>query len=386
MRRLRLGPPRTLRLRLALLYGSLFLATGLLLLAITYALVAGTTPWTPVEPPDPVLPSGPAPPLPGIDLQLAEQRHAYLRLLLVASGVALALMTVLSVWLGWLMAGRALRPLRAMAETAREISASDLHRRLGAPGPSDEIKELADTFDALLDRLESAFEAQRRFVANASHELRTPLTFERALLEITLADPDASAADLRAACERVLAGNEEQEKLIEALLTLARSQRGLDRRVPLDLAVHAGECLELARPEGLHLTSDLAPAPATGDPSLVARLIGNLVDNALRHNTPGGSVLVRTSLEDGLPTLRVRNTGPVIRPDQLDLIFQPFQRLGSTRLNGHEGQGIGLSIVTAIASAHHAALTATPLPEGGLDIRVSFPAPRTRARTTPAAG
>ncbi|RSO49994.1 two-component sensor histidine kinase [Streptomyces sp. WAC 06725] len=377
----------TIRLRLTLLYGALFLVTGVLLLTVVYLLVAGRPPWSGVEPPNPpaasVTPSGlgaaTGVPAPTVDLeqQLQQQRSDYLEKLLTSSGIALALLTFLSVWLGWVVAGRALRPLRTMADTAKAISANDLHRRLSAPGPSDEIKDLADTFDALLDHLEGAFEAQRRFVANASHELRTPLTFERSLLEITLADPDASAAELRETCVRVLGSNARQEKLIEALLTLARSQRGLDRRVPADLAALAAEYLEQPRagdgPPGVRIDSELAPAAVLGDPPLLERLIINLVDNAVRHNVPDGRVRVWTGLRGNRPALRVRNTGPEILPSQIELIFQPFQRLRTTRLGGHEGQGIGLSIVAAIAAAHDARLHAEPLPDGGLEIRVEFP-------------
>ncbi|MEU7203043.1 ATP-binding protein [Streptomyces sp. NPDC045470] len=375
----------TIRLRLTLLYGALFLVTGVLLLTVVYLLVAGRPPWAGVEPPAPpaasVAPSGLGAdvPAPTVDLEpyLQQQRSDYLRKLLTSSGIALVLLTFLSVWLGWLMAGRALRPLRTMADTAKDISASDLHRRLGAPGPSDEIKDLADTFDALLDHLEAAFEAQRRFVANASHELRTPLTFERSLLEITLADPRASAAELRETCVRVLGSNARQEKLIEALLTLARSQRGLDRRVPVDLAALAADHLDRPRdadgPPGVRIGGELAPAAVLGDPPLVERLIVNLVDNAVRHNVPDGQVRVWTGRCAGRPALSVRNTGPQVLPSQVELIFQPFQRLRATRLGGHDGQGIGLSIVAAIAAAHDAELHAEALPEGGLEIRVEFP-------------
>ncbi|MEU2791848.1 ATP-binding protein [Streptomyces sp. NPDC007100] len=374
----------TIRLRLTLLYGVLFLVTGVLLLTVVYLLVAGRPPWAGADLPTPPAASGASgglgvpDPAAGLEERLRQQRSGYLKELLTASGIALALLTFLSVWLGWLMAGRALRPLRTMAHTAKAISANDLHRRLGAPGPSDEIKELADAFDALLDHLEGAFEAQRRFVANASHELRTPLTFERSLLEITLADPDASAAELRETCLRVLGSNTRQGKLIEALLTLARSQRGLDRRVPVDLAAPAAECLGRPHtadgPPGVRLCGDLAPAAVMGDPPLVERLIANLVDNAVRHNVPGGEVRVWTGLHEGRPALRVRNTGPKVLPAQVEFIFQPFQRLHAARLGGHDGQGIGLSIVAAIAAAHDADLHAEPLPEGGLEIRVDFPA------------
>lgn len=375
----------TIRLRLTLLYGALFLATGVLLLAVTYVLVAHTPPWADIAPPtapELTLPdrAGPAPQVssPSVELQdqLARQRAHDLRQLLVASGIALALMTFVSVGLGWLMAGRALRPLRAMAVTAKSISANDLHQRLDTQGPADEIKDLSDTFDKLLDHLQDAFETQRRFVANASHELRTPLTFERSLLEVALADPDATTADLRNACQRVLTSNQQQGNLIEALLTLARSQRGLGRRTHLDLAVLTDALLDGAQANivpGLRIETDLNHAPITGDPPLVERLIANLVDNALRHNVADGSVTVWTGVHAGQSTLRVRNTGPVILPAQVDTLFQPFQRLEATRTNGQGGLGIGLSIVAAIATAHDAELHALPLPHGGLDIRTSFP-------------
>jgi signal transduction histidine kinase len=364
----------TIRLRLTVLYGVLFLVAGFSLLTVTYALVAYGPPWTAVKAPTPPTPPaefGPGPKPPDLDLQdrLAGQRAEYLRGLLMASGVALLFMTLLSVWLGWLTAGRVLRPLRAMAVAAKAISANDLHRRLSAPGPADEIKDLADTFDELLDHLESAFEAQRRFVANASHELRTPLTFERSLLEVSLADP---AADLRGVCVRILASNERQGKLIEALLTLARSQRGLDRRTHLDLAILAEEVLDLSIDADHRIEADLNPAPVLGDSSLVERLITNLLDNAARHNVSGGKIMIWTGLDDGRPSLRISNTGPVVPPDQVDMIFQPFQRLQATRLNGHEGWGVGLSIVAAITSAHDAELRAEALPDGGLTVRIYF--------------
>ena len=375
----------TIRLRLTLLYGALFLATGVLLLTVTYLLVAHTPSWAEVTPPrapELTLPSGAGPalqvPSPAVasQEQLARQRADDLRQLFVASGIALALMTFVSVGLGWLMAGRVLHPLRTMAVTAKSISANDLHQRLHQHGPADEIKELADTFDTLLDHLQAAFEAQRRFVANASHELRTPLTFERSLLEVALADPEATAANLRNACQRVLTSNQQQGKLIEALLTLARSQRGLDRRTQLDLAVLTDALLDRAQAStatGLRIEADLDPALITGDPPLVERLIANLVDNALRHNVTNGSVTVWTGIHAGRPTLRVRNTGPVILPTQVDTLFQPFQRLQATRADGQDGFGIGLSIVAAIATAHEAEVHAQPLPHGGFDVHISFP-------------
>ena len=380
---------RTIRLRLTLLYGGMFLGSGAVLLTVVYLLVTrGVLGSGLVTPTPPVTPSGGLTvttprvqqPATHIDFgaELARERSDFQHELLLASCLALVLLALASVCLGWLMTGRALRPLRAMAVNAKAISATDLHLRLAAPGPSDEIKDLADIIDELLSHLEDAFETQRRFVANASHELRTPLTFERSLLEVTLADPDAGPERLREVCKRLLESNEQQEQLIEALLTLARSQRGLDRRAPVDLAVPAGEHLSLVRdsdtPDGVRIESELAPAMTLGDPALVARLVTNLIDNALRHNVPDGWVRVSTGMVAGRPTVRVVNSGPEIPPEHLGRIFQPFQRLHATRVNGRAGQGIGLSIVAAIAAAHDAELRAVPRAEGGgLDVSVAFP-------------
>ncbi|HXT93071.1 MAG TPA: ATP-binding protein [Trebonia sp.] len=387
---------RTIRLRLTLLYGGMFLGCGAVLLAVVYLLVSHGVLGPKIEPPSaPSLSGlgGPAvnPQVQQLDVgaDLAREHEAFLRELLLASLVALLLLAVASVWLGWLMTGRALRPLRAMAVNAKAISATDLHLRLAAPGPQDEIKELADIFDGLLSHLQDAFEAQRRFVANASHELRTPLTFERSLLEVTLADPDVDAKRLLEVCSRLLENNGQQERLIEALLTLARSQRGLDRRVPVDLAVPAKEHLSSVReadapdaPDGVRIEAQLAPAFTSGDPALVARLITNLIDNALRHNVPDGWVRVTTGTVQGRPTMRVANSGPRVAPDQIERIFQPFQRLHATRTGVRAGQGIGLSIVAAIAATHDAEVRAVPRQEGGgLEVSVVFP-----AALVPAAG
>jgi signal transduction histidine kinase len=374
----------SLQLRLTLLYAGLFLLAGAMLLAITYLLVANSRFMG--SPPQPTLPQlsipgggGFAPPGPdiGADLgdRLAAQRARDLQRLLGAGGVALAVMTVLSGGLGWIVARRALRPLRTMAGTARTISERNLHERLAITGTQDEVKELADTFDGLLTRLEGAFEAQRRFVANASHELRTPLTVQRSLIEVALADDGATTGDLRHTCERVLVNNQHQERLIEALLTLARSQRGLDRRLPVDLdQVAAALVGDLDAPGAPRIETDLAAAPTEGDRPLVERLATNLIENAVRHNTPGGWLRVRTGMHQGRPSLWVSNSGPRIRPDQIGTLFQPFQRLGTSRTttDGRDGLGIGLSIVDAIATAHGATIEARPLPEGGLDVLVQF--------------
>ncbi len=260
---------------------------------------------------------------------------------------------------------------------ARELSASNLHERLALAGPNDELRELGDTFDELLARLEASFESQRQFVANASHELRTPLTLERAILEVTLADPAASSASLRAACERVLAIGEQQERMIDALLTLARSERGVVRREPVLLQAVVGDVLrdrreELAR-RGLRLDTQLEDAPTTGDPRLIERLVSNLIDNAVRHNTAGGRVEVATNVESGQTLLRVANSGPVIPADELEQLAQPFHRLGGERTGHREGHGLGLSIISAIATAHGATLTFDAPADGGLRVEVRFP-------------
>ncbi|MFD3523247.1 sensor histidine kinase [Streptomyces sp. NPDC058653] len=365
--------------------------SGVALLAITYFLVANGG-----EARVLLIGNGPPDmPQPDTDMMrrtLKEESHrqraATMHQLLVKSGFALALMSAVSVALGWLTAGRVLRPVRTMTDKARRISERNLHERLAVTGPADELKDLGDTFDSLLARLDSAFDAQKRFVANASHELRTPLTLQRALIEVALADPAADARSLRTVCERVLAAGEHQERLIEALLTLARSQRGLERRRPTDLAPVVAEVLASAAPGGARIERSLAPAWTSGDPRLVERLVTNLVDNALRHNVGVGVgdgdgdgdgdgstpwVRVATGMEGGRPVLRVVNSGPVIPADRVEALFQPFQRYAS-RAGGPDGLGLGLSIVEAVATAHGAGLTAVPGPEGGLDIAVAFPA------------
>jgi signal transduction histidine kinase len=396
-------PRYTIRLRLAVLYSGVYLILGTVLLALIFLSVRYSSHHTilsaqgavaklvvhrgaAVAPSESPLSVGPE----NLALQHARaQAHQLgavavnvnnsdLHWLLILSAVALAIMAVASMALGWLLAGRVLRPLQVITTAARELSATNLHERLALGGPNDELRELGDTFDGLLGRLESSFEAQRRFVANASHELRTPLTLERAILEVTLADPAVSAASLRAACERVLAIGEQQERMIDALLTLARSERGLERREPLLLDTLAGEVLEERREEavrrGLRLDSKLERAPTTGDRQLIERLIANLLDNAIHHNNPHGSVTVTTAVDAGAAVLTVSNTGPVILPDELPSLMRPFQRLGIDRTGHGDGHGLGLSIVEAIATAHGATLTVQPQAAGGLRVEVKFPA------------
>ncbi|MGN9818813.1 sensor histidine kinase [Streptomyces sp. SD11] len=400
--------PQSVRWRLTLLYSGLFAVTGAVLLALTYALVAddqspavsgsgsgsGERP-TPGEAEagtgdkgsGPVVKQGAAAVERYVRERLAVQRNDQLHQLLIESGIALGVMVIASLILGWLVAGRVLAPLRDMAAAARRISADDLHRRLAVSGPDDELKVLADTFDDLLARLEGAFEAQRRFVANASHELRTPLTLQQAVVDVALADPRADAASLRAACLRVRAAGQEQERLIEALLTLARGQRAEPERESVDLAVLTAELL----PEdgsgigpgpgpGPRVDAELTSAPLVGDPHLVGRLVSNLLENAVRHNVPqgaGGWVTVWTGVVDGRASLRIANSGPVVPADQVGALFEPFRRVGVERVRGRsrEGAGLGLSIVAAIVGAHGGVVEARARGEGGLWVEVVFPPP-----------
>jgi len=393
----------TVRFRLTVLYSSLFLAAGASLLAITYLLVdrsATAELFVQGRGGRQIAIRGPAartssrsgrlvrlsPPTAGqlrAARQLSEQaaaQHAHdLHQLLTQSGIALAIMAALAVGCGWLMAGRVLRPLRTMTAATQRITEHSLHERLALPGPADEIRRLADTIDGLLSRLEAAFAAQRRFVASASHELRTPLTLNRALLEIALADPDATAGELRATCEDLLASGEQQERLMEALLTLASSERGLDRRDRFDLAEIAGRTVAAhgarAERQGVRTGLSLSHAEVVGDRDLIERMAANLVDNATRHNVPGGRLEVSTEARDRHSVLTVSNTGPLVPPDQAERLFQPFERLGRDRATHPDGHGLGLSIVRAIVIAHDARLKVRLQPEGGLKVEVRFPRP-----------
>jgi len=313
----------------------------------------------------------------------AAQRAADSHQLLVNSGIALAIVAVLALLAGWLVAGRMLRPIRTITRTARRISSTSLHERLALDGPQDELKELGDTLDNLFARLEAAFEAQRHFVANASHELRTPLTAERTLLQVALDDPDTTIAAWRSTAEEVLASSDEQACLIEALLTLASSESGLTGHQPVDLATTVGMTLLDLQPDidrfGIRLDQETEPATLNGDPLLVERLVANLLTNAVRHNVTGGRLEVRTGVKEGRAVLSVANTGPLIPPAEVDRLFQPFQRLDRRRANYKDGHGLGLSIVRAIATAHDATLTAHPMPDGGLLVSIIFPQSATPA-------
>jgi len=416
----------SLRLRLTVLFASLFLVSGAGLLGITYGLVSNANNNIIVARFSSVGPSGGATPArgsqgypgtagaaavganltgpgsaglpdPGLVQAQATQYASDTRAreneaLLLYSGIALGIMAVVAAVLGWFAAGRALRPLRRITESARRIAATNLHERLAVQGPDDDVRELADMIDGLFARLDASLHAQRQFVANASHELRTPLARARTLLEVALRSPDASAGSLRAACERAIAAGDEQERLIEALLVLARGQRGLARQVPVDLAavtrdVLAARGAEIAARD-LAVQVELSPALLPGDAALAERAVANLVDNALRHNVPDGVVQVTVESDGGRAVLTVGNTGPEIAPDDVGRLLQPFQRggtAGSSRTRsrtGADGLGLGLSIVAAITVAHGAQFTVTPrLTGGGLSVRLTFP-----AVTVPAAG
>ena len=389
----------SVRLRLTVLFGGLFLAAGAAVLGITYGLVSHATDGIIVARTyaGSELSGGAAGTVPGpqqFQVQAVQNaataRAAENDTLLMDSGIALGIMAVISTAVGWFAAGRALRPLRRITAAARRISATNLQERLALEEPDDDLRELADMIDGLFGRLDASFDAQRQFVANASHELRTPLARSRTLLEVALRDPGTSAESLRATCHRVLAAGEEQERLIEALLTLARGQRGLHRRRPLDLAAITRDVLAARGKEitarGLEMAVTLEPALIAGDHALAERAVANLIDNALRHNVPDGAggavwVTVGTNGDPGQAVLTVANTGPAVAPAEVGRLLTPFQRGGAqpdrarSPGTGGDGLGLGLAIVRAIATAHGAALTISPRPEGGgLATELAFPA------------
>jgi signal transduction histidine kinase len=288
-------------------------------------------------------------------------------------GLAAAVVALAGAW--WL-AGRFLRPLQAITTTAQEISATNLHRRLDLRGPSDELTALGQTLDDLFGRLEASFDAQRHFVANASHELRSPLTAERTLLQVALADPKATVETWRQTGEKVLKWSHQQERLVESLLTLATSERGIERWEQFDLGQIAQTVLLGFRQEAerrhIRIDASLAAASASGDPGLVERLAANLIDNALRHNTTGGTIEISTISAPGQATITVSNTGPEVPAAEVERLFHPFRQAGDERVRHTDGHGLGLAIVQAIAQAHGANVTANAHPDGGLEIEVAF--------------
>ena len=436
MRRTLHRPRPTVRLRLTLTYTALFVVTGIALLGVSYLLVqnreegTGTTEAIICHVSVPVLSSGssghisgsgPAPPTlnpadcpnavgalyqafsagqsggavsvaPSGGQQIsgptpaevgrlavtvkASQAHT-LDSLRIDSLIALGLMTVVAFGLSWWIAGRALRPVHRITEAARTLSERTLHARINLRGPNDELKQLADTFDAMLGRLESAFDSQRRFVANASHELRTPLATERVLIDEALANRSAQPDDLRSILQALRSNSEDTEQLIDALLTLARSQSGLGRWTAVELSDTARSVIEEVIPEAdaaaLTWATDLQPVSVSGDPGLVERLAGNLIENAVRHNLTGGTISVSTRQDAGTGLLEVANTGLAVDPATVTRLVEPFRRAGTDRLANSRGIGLGLSIVDAIVTAHRGDLRLTSRPDGGLHVQVRLP-------------
>ena len=393
---------RSVRARIALACAGLFLVTGGAFVAATYTLVdhnlstgASTTQ---TKSPPPGLPDCKAAQQNGTltgaqaaqcqklldaaaQLGATNQRTYDLHQLLVWSLVGLGVASVVAGMLGWAIGRRILLPLHKVTDAARRASQEQLDERIRLDGPHDELKELADTFDDMLDRLDLAFASQRRFVANASHELRTPLTSMRTLIDVAMAKPTHSSEQLEAVVGRVREALDHTEAIIDGLLTLARSDRGLTTREPLDLEAAAQDAIDqtssAARACNIIIEADLSAAPTFGDRVLVERLVTNLVDNAVRYNTSGGSVHVQTRIDHGQPYLSVTNTGPLVPRSKVASLFEPFTRLDERVTNG-QGAGLGLSIAASVVSAHHGHIEADALPTGGLKIAVRFPTAQNR--------
>jgi signal transduction histidine kinase len=381
------------RSRLTLLYASLFALGGAALVAITYLLVASTLhgatstaipPWVRLAVARCVeaaqRPGGSAASAmvkcaavyaQGVAAGAAAQRNTTLAHLLTYSLLSLAGATLLAAAAGWIAAGRILRPVHRLTAAARAASEQNLSQRIDLQGPRDELRELADTFDAMLERLDRAFSSQRQFIANASHELRTPLTVMRTTMDVVLAKPEPTRAELASMAADVRQAVDHCQRLIEVLLVLARNDQARALTDPLDLAAVAEDALDGRAADGITTTTSLDEAPVTGDGVLLERLIANLLDNAERYNVPGGTVTISTASDNGASLVRVVNTGRVVPPGQVDRLFLPFTRLDDrTR---HDGFGLGLTLVTSIASLHGGTVAATALPTGGLDITVRLP-------------
>jgi len=354
-----------IRVRLTLIFGLAFAAAVTALLTAMYlylsALIAA-----PAAPPVAPVGASTSPAATG----RADAAHG----LLQASAVALLLGSIVAVAVGWLVAGRMLAPMTRVTSTAARIAAGDLHRRVALRGPDDELKKLADTFDRMLERLQAAFDAERRFAANASHELLTPLATSRTILEVAAADPGGS--DIGVLTSRLLALNNRSENLVDALLTLATAEQGIPSRQSTDLAAATNAALDEVRGEaadrGIIIGVELRPAPVTGDPALLTRLAANLLRNAVRHNHARGEVTVAVRRHADEVRLTVVNTGPDVSPALAGEMFEPFVRAaGRTRGGGH---GLGLTIVRAITTAHRGAVSAAAAPGGGLAVTVTLPA------------
>jgi signal transduction histidine kinase len=397
-------PRLTVRTRLTLLYTGLFAVCGTTVVAISYALIARLEPQhQSQQAPASFLarchseelsahPNGRilAKCTSYFQLQGAQrQRHLTNTHLLSYSLTTLSLTVVLAAILGWIAAGRALRPVQTIIETARTASEHNLSARIALAGPRDELRELADTIDDMLDRLQTAFQAQQRFIGNASHELRTPLAVMRATVDVVLDDPHSTPADLRDMATDIRAAVDQAEHLIGALLLLARNEQGPTVRDTVDLATIAEDVLDTTDLGDRNLHATLEPADISGDPMLIERLIANLVDNAVRYNTTNGDVWITTNTDPDTSTgagrgtshLTVVNTGPHLSPADSATIFEPFQRLNDR--THHEGFGLGLTIVASIAAIHGGTATAQARGAGGLTITVTFPSPSHAGQATP---
>jgi signal transduction histidine kinase len=388
-------PRLPVRARLTLLNTGLFAVCGAIVVAVSYTLVARLEPQgqsqrapasflarcraeqLSAHPNDRVLAKCNA----YFQLQGAQhQRHLTLSHLLDYSLITLAVVIALAAILGWIAAGRALRPLHRITAAARAASEQNLSARVALQGPHDELHELAETFDEMLGRLQAAFEAQKRFIANASHELRTPLAVMRATVDVVLDNPDSTPADLRDMATDIRAAVDHAENLIAALLLIARNERGLTAHDNIDLATLAEDVLDNATLGDRQVHATLEPAAISGDGVLAERLIANLVDNAIRYNAPRGDIWITTQTTATSSQLTVANTGPLVSPADAARIFQPFQRLNHH--TSQDGFGLGLAIVASIATIHNGSATADPRNDGGLTITVTFPSaePKSIAR------
>ncbi|GGW69265.1 sensor protein CutS [Streptomyces lucensis JCM 4490] len=384
----------TIRIRLTLLYGGMFLIAGILLLSIIYLLAAqaistGNQPlFKIVSYQELKVSSDSCSVINTTRLSLSEfndaiahcvdqQRQAALDNLLSRSLLALLGLAVIAFAFGYAMAGRVLSPLGRITRTARQVAGSDLSRRIELDGPDDELKELADTFDDMLERLQRAFTAQQRFVGNASHELRTPLAINRTLLEVHLSDPGAPV-ELQQLGKTLLATNERSEQLVEGLLLLARSDNQIVERKPVDLAEVASQAIDQvhgeAEAKGVEIRGERKSAVVQGNGVLLERIALNLVQNAVRYNVPeDGWVEVDSGVEHGQAVLTVSNTGPVVPAYEIDNLFEPFRRLRTERTNSDKGVGLGLSIVRSVTRAHGGHIVARPREGGGLVMHVTLP-------------
>ena len=371
----------TLRLRLTLVYSAVALTVGLLLLLLAMVLVDRALQAGSLSPELPIrIPRDGPDLITTLGAVQDDLRQDALGSLLRQGLLALVLVGAVGIAVSYALAGRVLRPLQDITAAAQRLSAERLDARIALAGPQDELKQLADTFDAMLARLEQSFEAQRRFVADASHELRTPLAVMRTEVDVALADPAASASELRAAAEVVRDATIRADRLVDSLLLLARSDRlqvdGLPLRERVELPDVAATALDAVRGEvearGLQVATSFAPAGVLGDRGLLERLAGNLVENAVRHNVDGGWVRVDTATVGGRARLAVESSGPVVPAEEVEGLFAPFRRHGTAR-TARQGAGLGLAIVRAVAQVHGGTATALARPTGGLTVTVDLP-------------